>query len=169
MALSGFPNQIKVELGSAWKALAPNGLAPGTEIILTKNNSVDEWYEDTNGSTTPNTTTNRLSFKPDISGAPFTGRKGAFIRAVNTTGLWIPTSFGAYAVAVAALATTTTYVFREIFTATAGVTNNWFGLYNAGFIKSGSLSASYSGGMFSTFEEYSPAQLAPDKSTYHYG
>lgn len=78
--LAGFPNDIKVVLGSAWTEQVH--LDESDIILLQKRSGVDEWTED--GTTTANSTNNRLYFKP----SSFTASHRINISGCNNTNNW---------------------------------------------------------------------------------
>jgi len=59
MPLGTFLDKIDVTLGSAFKG-GGNGLSENDPITLTRDGATDYWYEDSGGSSTANSSTNRL-------------------------------------------------------------------------------------------------------------
>lgn len=184
MALSGWPEKIRVIFGSLWDGTKGNGLGIGgtTELVLTKTQDGagnDIWSED--GTRFPHKTNNRIRLAPQESNG---NRYENLIRCPKYTKLsgstfyaWIdPIN------AIVAGGTNSTYTFRNI----------WLGNYtgfnlsillggNEGNITSWAYSGTgtlittsnlsyFNPKTFSTYEEYvAPSSLAPDKSTYRYG
>ena len=75
MALTGFPNKIRVVLGTDWNSSSVgNGLQQGEEVILTRDGANDRWTEASDSNNTANRATNRIKFKPDNQSFGYTGQ-----------------------------------------------------------------------------------------------
>ena len=180
MALTGFPEKIKVTLGSLWTG-GGNGLNSGQSLILTEVGGY--WTED--GTNTADSTNNRLktrAFQPS-GGWQYHTVYGCSDAATD--------AFDAICVIGGRTASPTNYNFLDLWnvadkSSTIGASNYIFKVNHEAF-KAQSLNSSNNislstftapgqgpvvlsqfTGIYSTMEEYVESR-APDKSTYRYG
>jgi len=171
MSISGFPEQIRVVLGTMFQG-GGNNLNVGTEIILKQIGATNEWSED--GTTTANPATNRMRIFFGVIGG--SGDFAFNMRLAYTGGGWFTTGSGTtissstmFKQIMGQGTSGSTYNFLDMWNSDAGV--SW--VYGSAFpsLSTTSGSGNMKTVLFSVMEQHDPTPPlhGPDKTPYHYG
>ena len=199
MARPNWPDKIEVTLGSQWNPGGlGNGLSRGDVVVLTRAPGTDVYYEDPNGDSSANQSTNRIKadFFPNnpVVGVgmemqcckygsdawgnnlvymQFSSRQTAFTRTYVFGSIWRAGSPSPVAPPSTPYPIIVWYAWQYRDNAhrpPSIFTNTIYYLWSGSTGGGSSLpqAMSHYKEIFSTFEEYSPGR-APDKTTFRYG
>jgi len=164
VALTGFPDQIRVVFGSNWDGTKGNGLGPGgdEELILKRVGVTDVWTE--SGEAAVDSSSNRIKFIPSSSGEKVKISLTSLSSWHNALTIWV---------------SGTEYTFLDVWNGVTGFVTlsaqsveatSWVPTVNLTFYSPFSTPNAYNPKTFSTMEQYEPPSgRGPDKTTYRYG